>query len=45
MLSKHYKKYLLSTFYIISTSQGLLTSNEALLNKNISGEVLCRIKL
>lgn len=45
VLSKHYKRYALSSFYIISTSRGLMTSNEALLKKNISGEVICRIKL
>lgn len=45
VLSRYYKKYAFSTFYIISTSKGLITSNEALLYKNISGEVLCRIKL
>ena len=30
---------------IISTSKGLITSNEALLYKNISGEVLSKIKI
>lgn len=45
ILSKHYKKYAFSTFYIISTSKGLITSNEALLYKNISGEILCRVKV
>lgn len=44
-LSKNYRKHAFSTFYIISTSKGLMTSNEALLYKNISGEVLCRIKI
>lgn len=44
-LSKNYRKHSLSSFYIISTSKGLMTSNEALLYKNISGEVLCKIKI
>jgi len=48
MLSKHYRKHAFSSFYIISTSRGLMTSNDALLGKNgknISGEVLCSIKI
>jgi ribosomal protein S8 len=45
MLSKNYRKHAFSHFYIISTSKGLMTSNDALLSKNISGEVLCRIKI
>jgi ribosomal protein S8 len=45
MLSKHYRKHAFSHFYIISTSSGLMTSNDALLCKNVSGEVLCRIKI
>jgi ribosomal protein S8 len=44
-LSKNYRKHALSSFYIISTSKGLLTSNEALLHKNISGEILCKIQI
>ena len=44
-LSKNYRKHALSSFYIISTSKGLMTSNEALLFKNISGEVLCKIQV
>lgn len=44
-LSKNYRKHSLSSFYIISTSKGLITSNEALLYKNISGEILCKIKI
>lgn len=44
-LSKHYRKHALSSFYIISTSKGLITSNEALLFKNISGEILCKVKV
>jgi small subunit ribosomal protein S8 len=45
MLSKKYRQHAFSSFYIISTSRGLMTSNDALLSKNISGEVLCRIKI
>lgn len=45
MLSKNYRSHSLATFYILSTSKGLLTSNEALLQYKISGEVLCKIKL
>ena len=45
MLSYNYRKYSFSTFYIISTSKGLITSNEALFQKNMSGEVLCKVKL
>ena len=44
-LSHNYRKYAFSSFYIISTSKGLITSNEALFQKNISGEILCKIKL
>lgn len=45
VLSHNYRKYAFSTFYIISTSQGLITSNDAILHKNISGEILCRIQI
>lgn len=45
MLSKHYRTHSIGHFYIISTSRGLLTSNEALLKENVSGEVLCKIKI
>jgi ribosomal protein S8 len=45
ILSHNYRKYAFSTFYIISTSKGLITSNDALLNKNISGEILCKVKI
>ena len=45
MLSKNYRKHAFASFYIISTSKGLMTSNDALLGKNISGEVLCSIKI
>jgi len=41
----NYRKHALSNFYIISTSKGLITSNDAILNKNISGEILCKIKI
>lgn len=44
-LSKNYRKHAFATFYVISTSRGLITCNEALLFKNVSGEVLCRIKI
>jgi len=44
-LSHNYRRYSFSTFYIISTSQGLITSNDAILQKNISGEILCKVKL
>ena len=45
ILSHNYRKYSFSTFYIISTSKGLITSNDAILQKNISGEILCKIKI
>jgi len=45
MLSKNYRKNSLATFYILSTSKGLLTSNEALLQYKVSGEVLCKLKI
>lgn len=45
ILSHNYRKYAFSTFYVISTSKGLITSNDALFSKNVSGEVLCKIKL
>lgn len=45
VLSHNYRKYAFSTFYIISTSQGLITSNDAILSKSISGEILCRIQI
>jgi len=45
LLSHNYSKYSFSTFYIISTSKGLITSNDALLQKNISGEILCKIQI
>ena len=44
-LSKNYKRHDFSTIYIISTSKGLITHNEALLIKNVSGEILCKIKI
>ena len=45
MLSRNYRKHSISNFYIISTSQGLITSTDAILHKSISGEVLCQIKI
>lgn len=45
VLSHFYRKHAFSTFYIISTSKGLITSNEAILSKSISGEILCKIKI
>jgi len=30
--------------YILSTSKGLITSNDAILKDFVSGEVLCKIK-
>ena len=45
LLSKNYRKHAISNFYIISTSRGLITSNEAILNYSLSGEILCEIKL
>lgn len=45
LLSKNYRKHAISNFYIISTSRGLITSNEAILKHSISGEILCEIKL
>jgi len=45
VLSHYYRKHAISNFYIISTSRGLITSNEAILYKNISGEILCQIKI
>jgi ribosomal protein S8 len=45
VLSKNYRKHAISNFYIISTSKGLITSNEALLRRSISGEILCEIKI
>jgi small subunit ribosomal protein S8 len=43
-LSIFYRKYSLSTMYILSTSKGLITSNDAILKDFVSGEVLCKIK-
>lgn len=44
-LSKNYRKENFSTIYIISTSKGLITHNEALLDKKFAGEILCKIKI
>lgn len=45
VLTKNYNKNNFTGFYIISTSEGLLTSNSILLNKHISGEVLIKVIL
>lgn len=42
-LSLKYNKENFSGFFILSTPLGLLTSNECLLHKHVSGEVLFRI--
>ena len=44
-LSKNYKRHDISCIYIISTSKGLITQNDVLLNKSFSGEILCKIKI
>jgi len=44
-LSKNYRRHDFSTIYILSTSKGLLTHNDALLTKSFSGEILCKIKI
>lgn len=44
-LSKNYRRNEFSTIYIISTSKGLITQNDLLLDKNFSGEILCKIKI
>ena len=44
-LSKNYRRHDFSTIYILSTSKGLLTHNDALLINNCSGEILCKIKI
>lgn len=44
-LSKYYRKHSNSIIWIISTSKGLITSNDAILKDFISGEVLCKIKI
>lgn len=44
-LSKNYRRYDFSTIYIISTPKGLLTSNDILLTKSFSGEIICKIKI
>jgi ribosomal protein S8 len=44
-LSKNYRRHDFSTIYILSTSKGLLTHNDALLTNNYSGEILCKIKI
>jgi ribosomal protein S8 len=42
-LSLNYSKENFSGFYIISTSMGLFSSNECLLYKHLSGEILFKI--
>lgn len=44
-LSLKYNSHNFSGFYIISTSYGLITSNEALLSKGVSGEVLLKVSV
>jgi small subunit ribosomal protein S8 len=44
-LSLKYSKLNFSGFYIISTSKGLVTSNDCLLGQSISGEVLLKINV
>lgn len=43
MLSLVYSKNNFSGFYILSTSKGILTSNDCLLGQRIGGEVLLKI--
>jgi len=43
MLSLVYGKDKFSGFYILSTSKGILTSNDCLLGQGIGGEVLLKI--
>jgi len=45
VLSNNYKRHSLSTIYIVSTSKGLITSNDAILKDFVSGEILCKIKI
>jgi ribosomal protein S8 len=44
-LSLHYRRYSFSNIYILSTSKGLITSNDLIMKDFISGEVLCKIKV
>jgi len=44
-LSKNYRRHNFSTIYIISSSKGLITQNDALLSKNFSGEIMCKIRI
>jgi len=41
----YYRKYSFSNIYILSTSKGLITSNDVIMKDFISGEVLCKIKV
>lgn len=43
-LGLQFNKRCLNAFYVISTPKGLVSSNEALLLKRISGEVLLKIE-
>jgi len=42
-LSLNYNAHAFGGFYIISTSKGLITSNDCLLGSRISGEILLKI--
>lgn len=44
-LIKNYNKNNFSGFYILSTQKGLLTSNNCILEKHISGEILLKISI
>lgn len=44
-LSKQFHNSNFSGFYIISTQQGLVTSNYCLLSGHIGGEVLIKIEI
>jgi ribosomal protein S8 len=44
-LSKNYRRHDFSVIYIISTSKGLMSHNDILLGNNISGEIICKIKI
>jgi ribosomal protein S8 len=44
-LSLKYSVSNFSGFYIISTSKGLLTSNDCLLGLNVSGEIILKISI
>jgi len=44
-LSLIYNKYVFSGFFVISTSKGIFTSHECLLQRRISGEILFKVYL